>query len=390
MRVCLTNDKLYAILVPKGVPGMNQAPRVSVPDPSQPPEITQGTAKVFLLDQQTPGEEEFTFVVERESTFYKKRRGGGIEECKKRKGKGFQGGGVRENALELQWAASRGIKTTDPFLIAAIREGEEETGIPAEVYEERITGPTWTRNSAEWDMHPWTIFYANGNGIKAQGLVNRSAIQDPKLIRLGKWNKVAWAKFFDEQGKPYGLQKTILAPWDPEERKRRVDEGDVWFYTGHIVGLEAMLLLLGRKDLFDVVLRQVSPHIVFCRQMLEMMIQLKEEDAFLRRLNSLRFPPHPKFAARIIRHFVCLDREDHLDLLLNRYEGGEKDSLTKYRDRQLSLRKTLGPLFRRADEDEGRKEWLEPAESGDPAEEEVNPPPTSFMKRMRESAKKQI
>lgn len=367
---------------------MNRAPSVSVQDHLHQPEITQGTSKVLLLDQ-TPENEEFLFVAERESTFWKKRRRGGVEECKKRKGKGFPGGGVREDALELQWAASRGIRATDPFLIAAIRELEEESGIPAKVIEGKIAGPTWTRNSAEWDMHPWTLFYANGDGIKKQGLVDRSAIKDPKLIKLGRWNKVGWARFFDESGRPRGLQKTILAPRDQEERKRRESEGDVWFYTGHVVGLGAMLLMLGRKDLFDATLKQVSPHIIFCRPMLETLIHFKEEDTFLRRLNSFRFPPHPKFAARIIRHFICLDREDHLDLLLNRYEGEEKNSLTKYRDRQLSLRKTLGPLFRQADEDEGRREWTEPAEAINPDREESSPP-SSFTKRMMDQVKKQI
>lgn len=369
-----------------------------LPDLLQSPKVTKGTAKIFLFDQ-NPNDPKFPFVVERESLFWRKKKDGTIEQCVKRKGKGFPGGGVEDDETQTPFIKSleeRGInlkmalervkpELRDEFL-AAVREGEEELGVPGEELITRIDpNLTYIRYSGS-EMHPWVLFYADGSEIMEKQLIRRDAIQDEKLISLLQWNKVGWARFFDK-----GLQKTILAPFKKEDREKREETGDVWFYTGHLVALLHMLLILKREDLFRITLSQISSSTLGTRPIMELLMQTKQEQVLIWRWQSPKFYLNKKFAYRLVRHLIALDRASYASVLIDHVDKDWKDELARFVTEETEKKKFMPELYVRASEDEGVREEFEPAEAGSDEEveiPEVPPPLNPLLEDMLKSAKR--
>src|SRR3989344_720932 len=241
----------------KEVPDMAQRTRSTPLVPSEEnPVIGRATVKAFILDQ-TPNDEKFLYAVELESPFWALGKDGKPMRLTKRKGKGHLGGRVEESEEEYLEHLRRSsalkkhgvnidkiltnIKGECDYFLALIREIEEESGIPPEHFVTKINHQITWKRSSDTDNHEWILYLVDGQGLQEH--VNRAAIKDPKLIKLLRTNKVGWARFRD-----FGLQKTIFAPGSREERKTQEEAGDVWFYTGHTVGLSAMLLMIGRRE----------------------------------------------------------------------------------------------------------------------------------------------
>lgn len=331
------------------------------------PVIGRATVKAFILDQ-TPGDEKFLYAVELESQFWALGKDGKPMLLTKRKGKGHLGGRVEESEEEYLEALrknptlkKRGINIDEilsrveekerDYVIALIREIEEESGIPPEYFMTKIDlRITWKRSSGA-DNHEWILYFVDGRGLQEH--VNRKAIKDPKLIKLLGTNKVGWARFRD-----FGLQKTVFAPRDREERNAREEAGDVWFYTGHTVGMCAMLLMIGRRDLFELTITQMSHGQFFTRPMLEMLTDRGEDDLIIRRLRWNRFIPGEKLARRIIRHLLALGREPLLHALTVR-----EASYHKLRQEEIEERGFTSGLYDSSSQVAGQAEALEPVES---------------------------
>lgn len=331
------------------------------------PVIGRATVKAFILDQ-TPNDEKFLYAVERESTFWALGKDGNPMPLIKRKGKGHLGGRVEESedeyletlrknlalakrGIEIDEILSRVEEKEHDYVIALIREIEEESGIPPEYFMTKIDlRVTWKRSSGA-DNHEWILYFVDGQDLQEH--VNRMAIKDTKLIKLLGTNKVGWARFRD-----FGLQKTVFAPRDREERNMREEAGDVWFYTGHTVGMCAMLLMIGRRDLFELAIAQMSHGQFFTRPMLEMLTDRGEDAFIIRRLRWDRFIPGEKLARRIIRHLLALGREPLLHALTVRDASYHKLLKEEIEERGF----TLG-LYDTASQVAGQAEALEPVES---------------------------
>lgn len=326
--------------------------------------ISEATVKVLILDE-TPDDEKFLFVAERESEFVRMTPRGETETMTKRRGKGFPGGRVETREFELAWAQEMGIKSTDHRWIAAVREVEEETGIPRDIIAARMTDKTWTRYSG-WEKHPWILYFARGEGI--QNHVNRRNIQDLKLERIHKWDRIGWARIRN-------LRDTILLPLNARERARRLAGGDATFYTGHLVALLAMLIKIEREDLFEVAYRDLSFHMMFSRPMLEMLIAKGRKESFLDRLKSSTYNPDLQAARRVVRHFVGLGLEEYLEILLTKVSDDVGNKLKAYSEEQLTQRELLGDLYTQAAEAEGMKEEGEEATGQEPdaPQEDLSP-----------------
>lgn len=332
------------------------------------PKVTKATAKLLLLDDSDAKDPKFPFVIERESTFWVKTPAGKIESRTKLRGKGFPGGGVEDDE--------------EPYE-AVIREGVEELGADEANLRARITQEiTWTRLSP-WDNHPWILYYGDGKGVK----LDRSRIADPKLIDLyveTPNKKMAFRKFAWAHMAGQDLHKTILPPRDPEERQRRIDGGDTWFYTSHIVGLLAMLLILNKEELFRTVLRQVANRYIFTRPMLELLRQFGREIVYRSRLSAERFRLMPERACRIATTFLGLDFVEELELLRARADAaGWLDQLDRHIEEKKRQRSIVPSLFDRASEKAGQREGMEQMSEVDEEEIDDDSDESPFLRHLR-------
>jgi len=330
------------------------------------PVIGRATVKALILDQ-TPGDEKFLYAVERESPFWALGKDGKPMRLTKRKGKGHLGGRVEESEVEYlemlrknSALKKRGVNIDEiltsiggerDYFLALIREIEEESGIPPEHFVTKIDHQITWKRSSDTDNHEWILYLVDGQGLQEH--VNRAAIKDPKLIKLLRTNKVGWARFRD-----FGLQKTIFAPRNREERNAREEAGDVWFYTGHAVGTSAMLLMIGRRDLFELTIAQMSHGQFFTRPMLEMLTDRGEDDVIVRRLRWRNFTPTENLARRIMRHLIALGREPLLRALTLR-----DPAYSELLQDELEEQGLMPTLYDRSSRAAGSIEAIEPVES---------------------------
>src|SRR3989344_5647705 len=318
----------------KEVPDMAQRTRSTPLVPSEEnPVIGRATVKALILDQ-TPGDEKFLYAVERESPFWALGKDGKPMRLTKRKGKGHLGGRVEESEVEYlemlrknSALKKRGVNIDqiltsvggerDCFL-ALIREIEEESGIPPEHFVTKIDHQITWKRSSDTDNHEWILYLVDGQG----------------------------------------LQKTIFAPRNREERNAREEAGDVWFYTGHAVGTSAMLLMIGRRDLFELTIAQMSHGQFFTRPMLEMLTDRGEDDVIVRRLRWRNFTPTENLARRIMRHLIALGREPLLRALTLR-----DPAYSELLQDELEEQGLMPTLYDRSSRAAGSIEAIEPVES---------------------------
>ena len=324
--------------------------RPVIVDPLSPEvEITPHTAKIlpFVLTQ---GNERFPFVIEDASFFYRRRSDGRVEKVSKRAGMGFAGGG----GLNKRIAERDGQKIELPQetpLETAIREGNEEIGVPLAVLEKNIRPDVAVTVYYGWEQHPFHVFYVAvteeelKRGYTIDGVhkdfVNRLDISDPKLS--GK--KVGWARL-------RSLQDSILAPSNRTEREEKESRGYQWFYHGHVRCLVAILLRMdrartfGEMERFDpllpqIVFRQIAPHQVFSRGMMEM---LKEESGTRLLYDKLpRIRHHDRLSRYAIYSAVMTELDDFAEAVISQadlaLQGGLKDHfqrITDHRDSRSS------------------------------------------------------
>lgn len=376
-------DKQSLITLPSGVPLMVPRGTTVVPEGSKffisseggrrfplivPSEVrvTKATVKSFIFDD-TLDHEGFSFVVEEASVFFRYRslETKAVEGVIKNRGKGFPGGGVEDDETAyldvlrarhipidevLEKALSSVVipKEYQHFLpimrdvfIAAIRENEEETGIDAGVLVEVLREMAdsgkltiWVRISGV-ERHPWILIPFCRRGLE----VHRDRIQDEKLTdSIYKFQKVGWARFSN-------LRKTILSSRDPKEEEERKKAGDAAFYTGHLVGIFAMLILFGRRDLFYAALKNLSFEQIFSIPMLEMLASLGQESVYRYYLSLPRFVPRPNIGKVIVRHLVAVGKEADVSLLLDR-NIPQKDELAAWLQTQLAVKKLMPDMHR--------------------------------------------
>ena len=285
-------------------------------------EISDYTAKIFPVVL-THGEERFPFVYESSSFFYRLRPDEQIEKVEKRDGRGFAGGG--------------GKKINETPFETAIREGNEELGIPIKFLRERIHQDVCYTVYSGWEQYPFHLFYVEvtEQDVK-RGLLNRAAISDPKL----KGRKADWAKLRD-------LQQTVLAPSDKQEREEKQLRGHTWFYHRHTVYLVAILLRMvkagviaeGQRDLPYIVFQQIAPYQAYSQRMAKMLMEESATEFLSRYLHRIR--KNEKLSLRAISAVIPLHLDELAEKIVSQADAAWKIKAEEYLERAFSYRDKL-------------------------------------------------